>query len=67
MKDIVFSLYEETDPTGHSFSFPSAKPDIKIDYVLVSKKHPWEKISYQVHDEPIASDHRPVLSVVRLR
>ena len=67
MKDIVFSLYEETDPTGHSFSFPSAKPDIKIDYVLVSKKHPWEKISYKVLDEPIASDHKPVLSVVKLK
>ena len=67
MKDIIFKSYAETDPTGHSLSFPSGKPDIKIDYVLVSKKHFWEKISYEVIDEKTASDHRPVLSVVRLK
>ena len=67
MKDIIFKSFRETDLTGHSLSFPSGKPDIKIDYVLVSKKHSWEKISYEVIDEKVASDHRPVLSVVRLK
>lgn len=67
MKDIIFSLYDETDPTGHSLSFPSDEPRIKIDYVLVSKNHHWEKQHYEVIDEKIASDHRPVLSVVQLK
>ncbi|TKK65120.1 endonuclease [Ilyomonas limi] len=67
MKDIIFSMYDETDFTGHSLSFPSDEPKIKIDYVLVSKNHHWEKQHYEVIDEKVASDHRPVLSVVQLK
>lgn len=67
MKDIVFSLYEETDPSGQSLSFPSGEPRVKIDYVLVSKRHRWKKLQYEVIKEKLASDHRPVLSVVRLK
>lgn len=67
MKDIVYSLYNETDPSGYSFSFPSAQPAVKIDYILVSKGHHWKKIYYEVINEKIASDHRPVLSVVKLK
>jgi endonuclease/exonuclease/phosphatase family metal-dependent hydrolase len=67
MKDIVFSLYDETDPTGQSLSFPSNQPRVKIDYVLVCKNHRWKKLHYEVIEEKIASDHRPVLSVVKLK
>lgn len=67
MKDLIFSLYDDTDPTGQALSFPSGEPGIKIDYVLVSKKHRWKKLQYKVIDEKVASDHRPVLSVVKLR
>lgn len=67
MNDIIFSLYDETDPTGQSLSFPSHQPRIKIDYVLVSKKHRWKILHYEVIEEKIASDHRPVLSVVQLK
>ena len=67
MKDLVFSLYDETDPTGQSFSYPSGEPKVKIDYVLVSKPHRWKKLHYKVIKEKQASDHRPVLSVVKLK
>ena len=67
MKDIVFGLYTETDPSGNVLSFPSIKPEIKIDYVLTSKKHQWKNIYYEVIDEKVASDHRPVLSVIQLK
>jgi endonuclease/exonuclease/phosphatase family metal-dependent hydrolase len=46
-------------------SFPADKPDRKIDYVLLPKGHGWEVVSGKVVDEPMASDHRPV--VVELR
>jgi endonuclease/exonuclease/phosphatase family metal-dependent hydrolase len=67
MKDIIFGLYVETDPSGHALSFPSGTPAIKIDYVLTSKKHRWKNIYYEVIDEKTASDHRPVLSVIQLK
>jgi endonuclease/exonuclease/phosphatase family metal-dependent hydrolase len=43
------------------FSFPADKPDRKIDYVLLPKGHQWEIVSAHVIDEPVASDHRPVV------
>jgi endonuclease/exonuclease/phosphatase family metal-dependent hydrolase len=46
-------------------TFPAEKPDRKIDYVLLPKGHGWEVVSAKVVDEPVASDHRPV--VVELR
>jgi endonuclease/exonuclease/phosphatase family metal-dependent hydrolase len=44
---------------------PAGKPAHKIDYVLVPKGSPWKVVSAKVLDEPVASDHRPV--VVELR
>ena len=67
MNDIIFSQYRETDPTGSALTYPSGLPEVKIDYVLVSKGHGWKLKSYEVIEEKVASDHRPVLSVVRLK
>jgi endonuclease/exonuclease/phosphatase family metal-dependent hydrolase len=54
------------DPTADAGNtFPADKPDRKIDYVLLPKGHNWEVLSARVIDEPVASDHRPV--VVGLR
>lgn len=66
MTDYFYKWYNDTD-LGHSLSFPSNEPRKKIDYVLVSKNHRWKKKHYKVIDEKIASDHRPVLSVVELK
>lgn len=49
------------------FTFPADKPRIAIDHVLVDKQHPWEVVVVQVLDEPVASDHRPLLATLRLR
>lgn len=67
MKDVIRHLFEDTDPTGRSLSFPSGEPKIKIDYVLVSRNHRWKKIRYEVIEDKSASDHRPVLSVIELQ
>jgi len=66
MKEVIFQDYQETDPTGKTLTFPSGEPNTKIDYVLVSKAHRWKLKRYTVIDERIASDHRPVLSIVQL-
>ncbi len=40
---------------------PSEAPRRKIDYILLPKGHGWEVVSAKVLDEPVASDHRPVV------
>ncbi len=45
------------------FTFPANRPDRCIDYIYVSRQHQ-ERVEVkecQVLDEPLASDHRPVL------
>jgi endonuclease/exonuclease/phosphatase family metal-dependent hydrolase len=44
---------------------PAEKPASKIDYVLIPKESPWKIISAKVLDEPVASDHRPVVAELR--
>ena len=40
-------------------------PDSKIDYVLLRKSDSWEVVETMIIDEPIVSDHDPVLTVLR--
>jgi endonuclease/exonuclease/phosphatase family metal-dependent hydrolase len=54
------------DPTADAgMTVPAEHPNRKIDYLLLPKGHNWEVVSAKVLDEPVASDHRPV--VVELR
>jgi endonuclease/exonuclease/phosphatase family metal-dependent hydrolase len=46
-------------------TFPSEKPDRWIDYVLIRPANRWEIGEVRVLDEPVASDHRPLLAVLR--
>lgn len=46
-------------------TFPSDKPDRRIDYVLVRPAMRWEIVKLRVLEEPVASDHRPLLAVLR--
>jgi endonuclease/exonuclease/phosphatase family metal-dependent hydrolase len=56
------------DPTADAgMTFPADKPDRKIDYVLLPKGHGWKVVSARVVDEPVASDHRPVVVELRLK
>ena len=45
---------------------PADKPRIKIDHVLVKPSNRWRVIEARVIDEPVASDHRPVLVKLEL-
>lgn len=45
-------------------SFPADRPDRCIDYILTRKQDPFKVKLSMVIDEPMASDHRPVLVLV---
>jgi endonuclease/exonuclease/phosphatase family metal-dependent hydrolase len=47
------------------FTYPSDKPDKWIDYVMCRPANRWDVIEVRVLDEPVASDHRPLLAVLR--
>ena len=61
-----FKTWQDVGPKA--FTFPANNPKIRIDYVLVSvpDKKPVKVIDAQVLDEPVASDHRPIISVIEL-
>ncbi len=45
---------------------PSVNPKAKIDYILFRPANRWRVLETRVIDEKMASDHRPVLSVLEL-
>lgn len=47
-------------------TFPATSPSRQIDYVLFRPKERWKVIETRVVDEPVASDHRPILAVLEL-
>jgi endonuclease/exonuclease/phosphatase family metal-dependent hydrolase len=48
------------------FTFPSEKPVRQIDFVLFRPASRWKVIDSIVLDEAVASDHRPLLTVLEL-
>jgi endonuclease/exonuclease/phosphatase family metal-dependent hydrolase len=46
-------------------TFPSEKPDRWIDYVMYRPANCWQVVEVRVLEEPGASDHRPLLAVLR--
>ncbi len=56
----LISGYEEMAPT-----FPANRPSVMIDYVLYRPLDHWRVVQTRVLDESVASDHRPVLSIVQ--
>ncbi len=50
------------DTTGDAaLTFPSGKPDRKIDWIFTGPQSGWRVVRSEVMNEPVASDHRPVL------
>lgn len=46
-------------------TFPADKPDRRIDYVMYRPADRWKVVEVRVLDEAVASDHRPVLTVLK--
>jgi endonuclease/exonuclease/phosphatase family metal-dependent hydrolase len=47
-------------------TIPSQKPVRQLDYILFRPARRWKVIRVRVLDEPVASDHRPILAVLEL-
>lgn len=60
-----WTLVSGTDPAEPTCC--GAAPRVKIDHVLVKPSDRWRVIEQRVLDEPVASDHRPVLVKLELR
>lgn len=58
---ILLQKWTDTAPASLGGTYPSDKPKIKIDYVLLRPAAQWKVMKVEVIDEKIASDHRPML------
>jgi endonuclease/exonuclease/phosphatase family metal-dependent hydrolase len=64
----IAGMQADAKPTGAVplLTFPADKPVKWIDYVLVRPADKWEVVEIRVLEETVASDHRPLLAVLRL-
>ena len=54
-------LQEKWRITGDNTpTFPASKPKKRIDFIAFSPKDAFEAVAYEVGNEPVASDHRPI-------
>lgn len=51
---------------GSTLTFPADEPAREIDFVFTGPGDRWEVLEARAVDERVASDHRPVLAVVRI-
>lgn len=58
---------EAVKPAGDRFTFSSIEPVREIDFIFAAPAAAWEARDVRVIDEPVASDHRPVVAVLQLR
>jgi endonuclease/exonuclease/phosphatase family metal-dependent hydrolase len=66
---VMRSLAEDwrvLDKTGDSFTFPADAPAREIDFVMVRPSSSFEVLEHRVIAESVASDHRPLLAVLRI-
>lgn len=64
MKELLSGGWIDADAVGDQPTSPSDSPRRRIDYVLYRSADPWKVVSVDVLDEPVASDHAPVLVVL---
>lgn len=57
---------EAKKPEADRFTFSATKPQQEIDFIFMAPRDQWSVDEVRVIDEPVASDHRPVLAVGRL-
>ena len=64
---LMESHWKNTDKGEDRFTMSSTDPRSEIDFILYRPEGRFEVVSIDVLDEPLVSDHRPVLMVLRLR
>ena len=54
------------DKDGPSETFPADDPVREIDFVMLRPVESFEVVEHRVNEEPVASDHVPLLIVLRI-
>ena len=65
--DLVEETFRNVDKGEDHLTFDSVTPSVEIDYVLVRPQAAFQELELSVLDEPLASDHRPLVFSARLR
>lgn len=60
------TVWTVVDKSGDPYTYPSDAPDREIDFVMVRRGDGVESLEHRVVPEAVASDHRPILAVLRL-
>ena len=59
--DELARSWQIVDKGDDNFTFPSWEPAREIDFILLQPRAAFEVLRHQTLDEPIASDHRPIV------
>ena len=62
LKQWINAIDENASPSA-----PSSKPRSRIDYIFYRSASQFEMIESKVIEEPMASDHRPVFAILKLK
>jgi endonuclease/exonuclease/phosphatase family metal-dependent hydrolase len=65
--DLIALHWTVPDKARPTQTFPANRPEREIDFIGYRPADRFEVLEYRVIDERVASDHRPVLMVLRLR
>ena len=63
---VLLENWQSAAGQKHPPTWPSDKPTVAIDYILLRPAKQWRVVEFKVIDEKVASDHRPVLAVVEM-
>ena len=65
--DVIDHHWTMPEQARPGLTFPSDRPEREIDFIGYRPEDRFEVLEYRVLDERVASDHRPVLMVLRVR
>ena len=61
ISELLAEGWTDADASGAQPTYPSGEPRRRLDYVMLRPVCSWGVVSVEVLDEPVASDHAPVL------
>jgi endonuclease/exonuclease/phosphatase (EEP) superfamily protein YafD len=64
---LIGETFKIPDKGDDHFTFRSDRPDREIDFIVARPAERFTVIESRVIEEPVASDHRPLLLVVEVR
>ena len=62
---VVLEKWTDVDVAKLTPTIPVAKPTLKIDYIFLQQDSPWKVHASEVLNEPVASDHLPLVATLR--